>query len=126
MTFRSSRLLRWPDALGAVGSSLCLVHCGLLPLISLWAPALHVSHSQSVGLGWGLVVLSAWALLHAVRNSRSPWRVALIVSFAGLFASQVLETWTDGGHTLQTLSSLALILFHLLNYRYCRACHRPE
>ncbi|MGE0488611.1 MAG: MerC family mercury resistance protein [Vulcanimicrobiota bacterium] len=109
------------DKLGMLASGACLIHCGLLPLLSLLPAfgAIHIEHDgiHSILLGLALP-LAGLALIPAYRKHRR-LEIALCGGLGLLFLACGLLL-----HTMEqplTLAGAALLCFsHAANWRACR------
>ncbi|MFQ3596233.1 MAG: MerC domain-containing protein [Sphingomonadaceae bacterium] len=115
-----------PDALAAALSSLCLLHCLLLPLGLGVAPAiaalLPIDAHGPEWLHWALLALAApvsvWALWRgmALHGQDRPWQLAAL-GFA-LMAGGALAHETGLAEQLLTvLGGLIVAAAHLLNWQ---------
>ena len=121
----TSPAINW-DAVGVMGSLICLAHCLLLPLAVVGLPWLVLFEGE--GLHRGLAVaLAAPALLAFVFGWRRHGRWlpgflmagGLVALNAAAFAAP--ESWESG---LTVLGGLFLIAAHGLNHHLCRRCPR--
>lgn len=116
---------KWLDGLAIGASSLCLVHCILLPALFVMLPALaaFVALPEDFHF-WGLIVAiptSAFAIAIGHRRHRAWTPVTLAASglaflCAGeiFFHGETLEPW------FAILGSLQLAAGHILNLRLAR------
>lgn len=114
------------DAVGVMGSLVCLVHCLLLPLAVVVLPWLVLFEGKWLHQGLA-AVLAAPALLALIPG----WRVhgrwlpgffmagGLTAFNSAAFATP--ENWETG---LTVLGGLFLITAHGLNHHLCRRCPR--
>ena len=121
----TSPAINW-DAVGVMGSLVCLVHCLLLPLAVVVLPWLVLFEGEWLHRGLA-VVLAAPALLAFVFGWRHHGRWlpgflmvgGLVVLNAAAFTAP--EHWETG---LTVLGGLFLIAAHGLNRNLCRRCPR--
>lgn len=114
------------DAVGVIGSLVCLVHCLLLSLAVVVLPWLVLLEGEWLHRGL-TVALAATALLAFIPGSRvhCRWLPGLLMA-GGLVALNAAtfaapENWETG---LTVLGGLFLIAAHSLNFYLCRRCRR--
>ena len=120
-----SPTVNW-DAVGVMGSLVCLVHCLLFPLAVVVLPWLVLFEGKWLHQGLA-VALAAPALLAFVFGWRRHGRWlpgfltagGLVAFNAAAFAAP--EHWETG---LTVLGGLFLIAAHGLNRHFCRRCPR--
>lgn len=120
------------DIAGIALSAACLVHCLLLPVVILAAPAWHVWLGETeTALHWVLfgiaLLVTGWALYagyrrHAAMSVVATGAVGLLVMLAG--AAHVFGRPTEA--TLTILGAAIVAAAHLLNVRLCAGCAQPE
>ncbi len=117
----------YPNVWGSFASGLCLIHCVATPFLFV-AHTGHVHGHHTHPFWWGLldiffITLSFLAVYWSARNTSKYWmKVALWGSWAALAAIilnekleliALAETWIY-------LPSMALVVLHLRNRRYCQ------
>ena len=120
-----SPAVNW-DAVGVMGSLVCLAHCLLLPLAVVVLPWLALLDGEWLHRGL-VVALAAPALLAFVFGWRShgSWLPGffmaggLVALNSAAFAAP--ENWETG---VTVLGGLILIAAHGLNHYFCRHCPR--
>lgn len=117
------------DRLGIVVSTICAVHCALLPVLLLLLPPVAELFGHE-GVEWSLLgvaaVIAAWSATQALRHHRS--RAVLLLMASGvliLLAGRWLESAVDliAAAAASVLGASLLVLGHLHNLRLCRS-HR--
>ena len=118
------------DIVGALASTLCLVHC-------LATPFLFVAQAGIAGAGelhpqwWGILdlvflVISFFAIWWSAKTTSQKWMRNLLWGSWGLLALIVLN---EKIHLFPLAEqaiyfpSIALIFFHLYNRKYCKCSH---
>lgn len=127
------------DKLGISLSFLCLIHCLLLPVLSLLAPSLgHLTHQHggedSFNYTHLILAIFIWpaallAFIPAYKHHKKKW--VLILGFLGLIIITFSLIWGHDilGHNGETISSvigsLILVFAHYQNYicNRCQSCH---
>lgn len=120
-------LTKKADLIGALASSLCLVHC-------LATPFIFVAHSVSSAccadaptwwkwIDYIFLVVSFGAIVHSARHSSKKWiKHALWISWS-LLAVVIINERLGGvsiPYGLNYLPALGLVGFHLYNKKYCQ------
>jgi MFS family permease len=118
-------VVNW-DAVGAMGSLVCLLHCLMLPAAVAPLPwlALFAGEWLHQGLAVALAVPALLAFVSGWRRHgrRLPGVLlagGLVALYAAAFAAP--EDWETA---LTVLGGLTLIAAHGLNHRLCRRCPR--
>ncbi len=123
-----------PNIIGSVASVVCLIHCIATPF--LFMASVHVSHEHHGHhhpWWWGtldllFLIISAIAVSWSVKNSSKTWiKYALWLSWASMTFILINEK-IHLLHLIEELiylPSVALIMFHLINRRYCR-CDKED
>lgn len=115
------------DALGALASALCLVHCLATPFLFLGLFGLS-NKAESVtpfwgSLDWIFLAITFFAVFRSAKTTTIPWvRYAFWISW-GLLLGFVLNEksgWIEVEELLILVPSLSLICVHLYNLRYCK------
>jgi hypothetical protein len=119
-----------PDALAAALSSLCLVHCLLMPLGLGLAPVVAaLAPGDAHGpewLHWALLGLAApvsvWALWRGVviHGEDRPWQIAAL-GFALMAAGALAHAAGPAEQVLTVLGGLVVAAAHLLNWQARKA-----
>ena len=135
---KSPALQLGADVVGAVGSSLCALHCAILPLSLVLGTTLPLTlmGEEIFHLGLLYLVLPAGIVAFSLgcREHRDAWVLALgAIGMLGiLLAATVLhDVLGESGERAATLAAaVVLISAHVRNYRLCRAsrcaCARSE
>ena len=120
-------ILKQSDKLGALSSSLCLVHCLATPFLFI----VHASSaccSEKVPLWWNLVdyiflAISFVAVYHSSQTTNSNIMSRLLwLSWGLLFLSIVNERmgWLVLPETVNYLPAVVLTGLHIYNLKYCQ------
>ena len=115
------------DMLGALASSLCLVHCLITPFIFV-AQAYAASSCESSPFWWSTIdyiflVISIIAVRHSAKETTLGWMPAALYGSWALLALFILNErfhLLHLSHMLIYLPAIALIGLHLYNRKYCR------
>lgn len=127
----SLRHVRAPGADGVAAglSSLCLLHCLLLPFLVATFPALLVGAGLDHGPWWVHWVMlgvaapvSLWALVRGMRVHRDPayWRIAL-VGFGLMAAGALVHGHGAVEQALTVVGGIVVAFAHWHNWRARRA-----
>ena len=122
------------DRLGAIASSLCLIHCIITPFIFV-AQTCSITCCSSAPAWWRTIdiiflIVSFFAVYQSIILTTKFWlKISFGISWIGLFILilndnfQILELT----HEVIYIPSLGLIALHLYNIKYCKCtttrCH---
>lgn len=120
-------ILQKPDALGAIASTLCVVHCLATPLI-------FIAHTCGVGacnatpnwwsnLDYIFLLISFFAIKRSVKNtSKYFMKRALWLNWGILFMLVINEKikYMALPETLTYVIALSLAVLHIYNMKYCQ------
>ena len=119
--------LKKPDTIGAIASSLCVIHCLMTPL--LFAVQSYSSvHLNTAPLWWKnldflFLTISVFAVYRSTKNStNTKVKYALWLSWTLLFLLIVNEktAWKDLAEVTTYIAALVLAIFHIYNLNYCQ------
>lgn len=123
--------LNYSDWLGAAASSICAIHCTLLPLFFVAHPILgntvrdYPSSQLILGmLDYVFLILSLLAVWYSARHTSHTtlkwvlWTGWVMFAF-GLFSEPFELSF---GKWLMYAGSATLVVAHIKNYRYCQKC----
>jgi hypothetical protein len=124
-------LRRSADLAGAVGSSLCALHCAILPLGLVLGTTVPLTLMQDEAFHLGLLCLVLPAGIVAFglgcRQHRDRWVMGLgAAGMLGILLAATLlhDLVGESGERAATLVAAgALIAAHVRNYRLCRTSH---
>lgn len=114
------------DALGALASGLCLLHCIITPFIFIAQSS--VSNHVEVPLWWGtidimLIVISFFAVYWSAKNSGKQW-ITIGLWLCWALMSFVILNEKIGLIELPEYSiyapAIGLIVLHIYNRKYCK------
>lgn len=126
---KAIRLKLKSDAIGAIASAICLIHCVATPFLFVSAASLH--HTNPHGnspLWWGMIdvvflVVSLLAVYWSGKSSSKEWmKYALYISWGFLAIFIIIERLIDIhiAEALLYVPAIALIGLHLYNQQYCQ------
>lgn len=115
------------DLIGALASSLCLIHCIATPFLFV-AKACSATCCSSSPVWWQaidyvFIIISFFAIFFATKNSTKKWIVfALWSSWFLLLITILCETFETGlfPSSFIYFPSAAIIGFHFYNLKYCK------
>mgnify|MGYP000032032716 FL=1 len=130
--------LKKPDTIGAIASSLCVIHCLMTPL--LFAVQSYSSvHLNTAPLWWKnldflFLTISVFAVYRSTKNStNTKVKYALWLSWTLLFLLIVNEktAWKDLAEVTTYIAALVLAIFNIYNLNYCQCksdvcCHQTK
>lgn len=126
MTFKANLS---PDTLGAVASSLCIVHCLATPLLFVVQSCSLSGGCTSAGPFWWQAIdylfigITFFAVYQSTRNSTrqwikyalyANWVILTLLIFNAHFALFPFSEW------VKHLTATGLIALHIYNLRYCK------
>ena len=115
------------DAIGAVSSGLCMIHCLATPVFFI-AATCSASCCSAAPLWWQwldyvFLIISFFAITHSVKSTKSNIvKYGLWVSWVGLFLFilNIQFQWVLISENIKFIPAFSLIGFHLYNIRYCQ------
>ena len=116
-----------PDSIGAISSTLCLIHCVATPFIFI-AQSCTMTCCDGTPSWWKFIdyfflVISFFAVYRSTQTTSNKWiKPALWFSWFTLFIIIINEkaAWFPLNEKAIYLPALALILLHLYNKKYCQ------
>jgi len=116
-----------PNLWGSFASGLCLVHCVATPFLFA-AHTGHVHGHQSSPMWWGFLdvlflLISFLAVFWSAKNTSKNWMKFTLWIFWALLAGIILNEKLELihlNHEIIYLPSVALIVLHLYNRKYCQ------
>ncbi|MDO9551035.1 MerC domain-containing protein [Rhodonellum sp.] len=116
------------DVLGISASLLCMVHCLAFPLfISVGYIFQHgeePGHDHWHFVDYLFIGLALWAVFHASKNTQSKGiKIALWIAVIVFSISVSLHDLAPWMVFVSVASSLALVIFHILNWKFHRKCN---
>ena len=121
-----SELLK-SDAIGAIASGLCILHCLATPIFFI-ASACSLSCCNNTPLWWQwmdyvFLGISFFAIKYATKSSSKDWVVqGLWVAWVTLFIAilNIKMEWIHLAENIKFIPAFALVGLHTYNMRYCR------
>lgn len=116
-----------PDSIGAMASTLCLIHCVTTPIIFI-AQSCSVSSCSNVPAWWGSIdyvflIISFFAVYRTTKTTALNWiKPAFWLSFSLLVAvigNEKLGLFHLNENVIY-VPAMALIALHLYNKKYCQ------
>lgn len=113
--------LSWPDVVGILSSSLCIVHCMAMPFLI----ATGVSILSNEWLTYLFIIISFFSIYKATKNCVNLKVGALLwVSFFGFLLTTFFHEQSHVIHLLNYVFAFAIVVGHVLNIKYCKQCKR--
>ena len=115
------------DALGAIASGLCILHCLATPFFFI-ASACSLSCCNNAPLWWQwmdyvFLGISFLAIKYATKSSSKGWVVqGLWVAWVALFIAvlNIKMEWIYLAENIKFIPAFALVGLHMYNMRYCQ------
>jgi len=119
--------IKKPDSIGAIASTLCLIHCVATPFIFI-AQSCTMTCCDGAPSWWKFIdyfflVISFFAVYRSTQTTSNKWiKAALWFSWFTMFIIIINEkaAWFPLNEKAIYLPALALILLHLYNKKYCQ------
>lgn len=124
--------LRYSDFLGVAASGLCAIHCALTPVFFAARPVLEstIGHHHHGDGFWALLdylflVISLVAVWYSAKHTHHIGIKRVLWVAWGVFAVGLLSEifHFEYGIWLMYLGSIALVVTHSYNHRYCKRIH---
>ncbi|MBP6430696.1 MAG: MerC domain-containing protein [Ferruginibacter sp.] len=122
--------LNW-DALGAITSIVCAIHCAFLPVVLSSLPVFGVEIIHNVYFEWGMIFLAfavgAYSLLHGFIKHHQSYTPLLVFCAGMLFL--ILKQFIPSYEYWFLAAAVSLILYaHYTNYKLCHKskCNSPH
>jgi sensor histidine kinase YesM len=115
------------DYLGIISAGLCLIHCILLPILFA-VQAIDFEHDVEGSFKWDYIflIVSFYAVYHSAKHSHLVLiRTLFWATFSILSLCILLESISEIFEYLIILTSVGLVVLHLINLRYCQRCVSP-
>lgn len=125
MYYKSS--LQKSDAIGALSSGMCMIHCLATPFF--FVAAACSKSCCSAAPGWWLwidyifIFISFVAVLYSTKNTKNNFvKFGLWLSWLGLFIFiiNIVYGFIDVSDNIKFIPAFSLIGFHLYNIWFCR------
>jgi len=119
--------LRKPDTIGAIVSTLCVVHCLLTPLLFV-AQSYTATHSHEAPFWWKnldylFILISVIAVYESTKKSTNKLiKAGLWMSWIMLFLLILNEklVWIELDEIITYCVALTLSMLHIYNLNYCQ------
>ena len=120
--------IQHPDTLGAINSSLCVIHCFATPFLFLTQAQTSLVELSTVPLWWQLlnyvfIVVSFFAVFRTVKNSSNQLVKSLLWVSWGLLSALILNEEFEIMHMPELLTyfaGISLASLHIYNLKYCQ------
>jgi len=116
------------DHLGMTASTLCAIHCAIVPLIFTSLPLLGLGFLANPWFEWGMIILafvigvSSISLSYFRVHRRLLPLTLLVVGFIIIIAGHLLTGgWIEG--IIVPLGGLTIVAAHFFNYKHASACN---
>ncbi len=109
------------DIVGILASSLCLIHCLLMPLVLLlFTETIGEKYEQICIFFWFISFISVFLSIEKMKNKKL--KFTLIISWLLLTISLFYEEKHPVFKLFIYLGSIALIAIHIVNIKNCIKC----
>jgi hypothetical protein len=110
------------DSIGITASTLCAIHCAVVPLLFTSLPLIGVGFLASPQVEWGMIVFALMIGLYSIglsylRTHQRPLPVVLlIIGFAVIILGHLFLNWLVEGFVVP-VGGLAVATAHFVNYK---------
>jgi len=101
------------DILGISSASLCLIHCLILPLLTVIP--LGISHNPYIDLMFALIGL--WAITRSLKTAQLTAIIVLLASLSLIFLGILIDIIIHYHSNLILLGGLGMIVGHIMNFK---------
>jgi len=115
------------DNIGMTASTLCAIHCAVVPLIFTSLPLLGLGFLANPWFEWGMIILafiigvSSISLSYFRTHRRLLPLTLLTIGFLIIIAGHLFITnWIEG--IVVPLGGLTIAVAHFVNYKYAGMC----
>jgi hypothetical protein len=127
---RTQSIQKKNDVIGAIASTLCLIHCLLTPVLFTLQAGMshhHENHHESSPDWWSsidliLLFVSLAVVIWAIRNTSKKW-MKYIFAINWLFLAVIILNekleFLALPEELIYIPTIGLIIAHLYNHKYC-------
>ena len=116
-----------PDTIGAIASSLCLIHCIITPFIfiaqSCTATCCNNAPDWWIWLDYLFLTISFWAVYQSTQKTSKKFMKPLLWSLWIALCLAIINQRIQLIHVSQNLThvfAISLAAFHLYNLKYCQ------
>jgi len=116
------------DNIGMTASTLCAIHCAVVPLIITALPLIGLGFLANPWFEWGMILLaliigaSAVSLSYIRVHQKLLPLILLSTGFAIIITGHLFITgWIEG--IIVPLGGLTIAAAHFVNYKYAGICH---
>ena len=115
------------DTFGMTASTLCAIHCAVVPLLLTFVPLLGLGFLADPVFEWGMIILAVLLgvssiFLAYLRTHHKPLPLILLLAgFAAIILGHLfLKGWAE--LIIVPLGGLTIAAAHFVNFRYVDAC----
>ncbi len=120
--------IQHPDTIGAINSSICVIHCFATPFLFLTQAQTSLVEPSTVPLWWQLlnyvfIVVSFFAVNRTVKNSSNQLVKSLLWVSWVLLSTLILNEQFEIMHMPELLTyfaGISLASLHIYNLKYCQ------
>ena len=120
--------IQHPDTIGAINSSICVIHCFATPFLFLTQAQTSLVEPSTVPLLWQLlnyvfIVVSFFAVNRTVKNSSNQLVKSLLWVSWVLLSTLILNEQFEIMHMPELLTyfaGISLASLHIYNLKYCQ------
>ena len=119
------------DNIGITASTICAVHCAVVPLVFTSLPLIGLGVLANVWVEWSMIIFALAIGVYSIGSSyrRTHHRVLplmiLVAGFITIMAGHLLVTGIAEA-VVVPIGGLLIALAHFVNYRYTGACNHEH
>lgn len=115
------------DKVGALASSLCMIHCVATPFVFIAQTCSSACCSSApdwwIWIDYFFLAISFFAVYRSTQTTSKKYiKIALWISWIALFIAIVNERFlfVHLPHTFKYIAGISLVVIHLYNLKYCQ------
>lgn len=116
------------DNIGITASTLCAIHCAVVPLLFTSLPLVGLGFLANVWVEWGMIIFALVIGVYSIGLSywrthrRSVPLLMLVSGFVIIMGGHVFTTTGKSEAMIVPVGGLLIAAAHYVNYRYTGAC----
>jgi hypothetical protein len=119
------------DSIGMTASTLCAIHCAIVPVLLTFLPLTGLGFLANPLLEWGMIVLalvlgvSSIFLSYFRTHKKALPLLLLLIGFIAIIAGHIyLRGWLEA--VVVPLGGLTIAAAHFINFKYVGMCNNSD
>jgi len=119
------------DSIGMTASTLCAIHCAIVPIILTFLPLTGLGFLTNPLFEWGMIILalilgvSSIFLSYFRTHKRALPLFLLVIGFVAVIAGHIyLRGWVEA--IVVPLGGLTIAVAHFVNFKYVGVCNSSD